>query len=998
MVRSGWSMNETGSVELALDELGSGAHVVALASGRGELSIAFEGIAAALGDQRRLLVMVDEGQSAGGMGWRDHGASTHPWTDSARTPAGLSALIRREADRAQSAGQDTLWAFLDLSWVADAGTKIRREITAALTRCANASACTVFSAYDRNRLSLEAQLDALGAHPYAMVGGRLGENIYCTSPHTQEDAAELVEERLERLRHHWGTAADLRRHTFVLDHISDAVIVTGLDLRIQDWNRGAERIYGWPASQVIGQGLRGLLETEMDESTGHAMSDLINDGVWRGHVSQKRMDGSRVRISASVVSVRDEAGAPSALVAVNREMTPQLESAERLARVLATISDGFISMDRNLVVTDFNPASEALLGRPKAEVLGRPLFEAFPEARGSVFEARYREANETRQALSFETYFGVPPYTNWYDVRVYPTPDGLSVFFQVTTERKEAQEELAWAAARNKAELELSRALLSLSTLEEVSSLVLEHSLRLTESTLGFVGYIDRATGALHCPTMTMDVWPTSEISQKSYVFNEFGGLWGWALDNRQSILCNDPRSDPRAAGVPDGHVPIQRFVAAPAFVGDQLLGIVALANADRDYHRRDLEVVERLAGTYGLAVHRARVEQERRLLDDRIRETQRLESLGLLAGGIAHDFNNLLVGILGNAGLALLDLAPTSPAREMVADIETAAQRASELSRQLLAYSGKGRFVVESFDLSELVREMVHLLRASVPRSAVIKLDRQLGAPVVNADVAQIRQVVMNLITNAADAVGSKGGVITITTGATFCDRAYLERTLLAQDLEEGDYAFLEVSDNGSGMDAATRGRIFDPFFTTKTRGRGLGLAAVMGIVRGHKGALRVYSEVGRGTTFKMLLPRTDDTDRRMGDGSREIRELSGRGLVLVVDDEAWVRDVAKRSLERFGFEVLVANDGHVAVEIFRERGEEIAAVLLDMMMPTMSGVETFRELRRIRSDVRVILSSGYNEQDAITQFTGRGLAGFIQKPYRPTDLVAKIRRAIMP
>ncbi len=386
--------------------------------------------------------------------------------------------------------------------------------------------------------------------------------------------------------------------------------------------------------------------------------------------------------------------------------------------------------------------------------------------------------------------------------------------------------------------------------------------------------------------------------------------------------------------------------------------------------------------------------EETRRKFEEKLRETQKLESLGLLAGGIAHDFNNLLVGILGNAGLALEELSATSPAREAVVDIETAARRAADLARQLLAYSGRGRFLVEPVDLVELVEEMVHLLHASIPKNVIIKLDFVYRPAVIKADIVQIRQVVMNLVTNAAEAIGTRSGVITIATGAMNCDRAYLLKTFGAEDLDPGDYVYLEVSDTGCGMDEATMGRIFDPFFSTKFAGRGLGLAATLGIIRGHNGAIRVYSEPGRGTTFKLLFP-ASDASLGIKTPARG-RDSSVTGTVLVVDDEEWVRAVARRVLERAGFRVITATDGLEGVRTYRENGSDVDLVLLDMTMPHLNGEETFRELRRIQPDVRVILSSGYNEQEAVGRFAGRGLAGFIQKPYSPSELVELIRRVL--
>jgi PAS domain S-box-containing protein len=391
--------------------------------------------------------------------------------------------------------------------------------------------------------------------------------------------------------------------------------------------------------------------------------------------------------------------------------------------------------------------------------------------------------------------------------------------------------------------------------------------------------------------------------------------------------------------------------------------------------------------------------EAERRRLDQQMQQTQKLESLGILAGGIAHDFNNLLVAILGNAGLALIELPPESPARQTVQAIETAAQRAADLTRQMLAYSGKGKFVVEHLNLSRVVEEMAHLLEVSVSKRAVLKYHFAPNLPPIEADATQVRQVIMNLITNASDAIGERSGVISISTGMQYADRAYLAESYLDADLPEGDYVYIEVADTGEGMDEETRARIFDPFFTTKFTGRGLGLAAVLGIVRGHRAAIKLYSESGRGTTFKVLFPAASATAPlpapETAAAPPPVPPDGPRGTVLVVDDDETVRTVTRRMLEREGFGVILAADGAQAIETYRTT-PGIALVIMDMTMPRMDGEECFRGLRHLDPHVRVLLTSGYNEQDATERFVGKGLAGFIQKPYRPSELLAKVEAAL--
>ncbi|HZQ10699.1 MAG TPA: PAS domain-containing protein, partial [Anaerolineae bacterium] len=383
--------------------------------------------------------------------------------------------------------------------------------------------------------------------------------------------------------------------------------------------------------------------------------------------------------------------------------------------------------------------------------------------------------------------------------------------------------------------------------------------------------------------------------------------------------------------------------------------------------------------------------EERQRAFERKLQETQKLESLGVLAGGIAHDFNNLLVSILGNVGLVLVDLESDSPVREPVEQIKIAAQRAADLTRQMLAYSGKGRFVMQRINLNSVITEITQLLQVSISKNASLKFNLAPNLPPIEGDVTQIRQVLMNLIVNASDAIGDKQGIISLTTGTVQADHDYLAGSFMAPDLPEGQYAYVQVTDDGSGMDKETQQKIFDPFFTTKFTGRGLGLAAVLGIVRGHNGAIKVYSEPGQGSVFRVLLP-VKDVPHEAEKPLSETLKPKGNGTVLVIDDEEVVRNVTKRMLSRVGYTPLLAEDGPSGIEIYKHNKESIVCVMLDMTMPRMSGEETLARLKEINPDVRVLLMSGYSEQEASNRFNGKGVSGFMQKPYTPQDLQEKL------
>ncbi len=394
------------------------------------------------------------------------------------------------------------------------------------------------------------------------------------------------------------------------------------------------------------------------------------------------------------------------------------------------------------------------------------------------------------------------------------------------------------------------------------------------------------------------------------------------------------------------------------------------------------------------------RGEEERRQLEAQVQHGQKLESLGILAGGIAHDFNNLLVGILGHAGMALQEMPADSPLLSRIQEIQTAAQRAAELVNQLLAYSGKGQFVVRPCDLSEIAGEMTTLLRTAL---GGVEMDLRLrrDVPPVEGDPAQVRQVIMNLITNAADAIGARSGRIVLTTGSMHADAAYLADTRIGGDAAPGEFVYVDVQDNGCGMNQETVDRIFDPFFTTKFTGRGLGLAAVLGIVRRHHGAIKITTAPGCGTTFRVLLPACKEAATTVAAppvaapaAPAPAARQSAR--VLIVDDEQPVLRVASEMLKRAGFAVDTALGGEQAVALATEPGRQFDIVLLDMTMPKMNGAETFTRLRQLNPALRVVLMSGYASEEAVSRFGLEGLTGFVQKPFMPASLVKSIVDAL--
>jgi PAS domain S-box-containing protein len=440
----------------------------------------------------------------------------------------------------------------------------------------------------------------------------------------------------------------------------------------------------------------------------------------------------------------------------------------------------------------------------------------------------------------------------------------------------------------------------------------------------------------------------------------------GWLATNRRAFGGEVVQEE--VERVTDGQRIVEYKTVAPIRDGDRIRGVLGVT----------IDITDRVRA------------------EEALRQAQKTESLGVLAGGIAHDFNNLLVAMLGQASLALAQLPPESPARSPIEKAVKAAERGADLARQMLAYSGRGQFERRPIQLNILIHENLHLFEVAVPKNVQLRMELAETLPPIEGDIGQMQQVVMNLIINAAEAIGERPGTVRVITGVEDV-RAGDDRLwrYTDQPLAPGRYVTLEVRDNGSGMDAETLSKIFDPFFTTKFTGRGLGLAAVLGIVRGHKGGLLVDSAPGRGTAFKLFFPAgSSEAIQPLPPDAAPRAYAPASGLILVIDDEQPVREAVTDILELDGLQVITAPGGAAGLALYQERQADVRLVLLDLSMPGMGGEETFRRLRAINPDVRVLLSSGYSQAEATRQFVGQGLAGFIQKPYDAGTLVRTIRQ----
>jgi len=420
-------------------------------------------------------------------------------------------------------------------------------------------------------------------------------------------------------------------------------------------------------------------------------------------------------------------------------------------------------------------------------------------------------------------------------------------------------------------------------------------------------------------------------------------------------------------------------------------------AQLQRSHDRLEERVEERTAQLNAALASLEEEIAERRRLEDHMLEAQKLESLGVLAGGIAHDFNNLLAVILGNGALALGEAQPGTRLAKQLGRIRSAAKHAEALTSQMLTYSGKASVSLKPLDLSELIEGMSELLAASISKKARLETVLEAGHTLVEGDPTQLSQVVINLVTNASEALGEHRGRVGVRTGLMRADAAYLADTLGSRGLAAGDYVYLEVSDSGEGIDEETRKRIFEPFFSTKFAGRGLGLASVLGIVRGHGGAIKLLTEPGRGTRFRVLLPAPDRRVRPAPSVDPLPRAEARGGTILVVDDAEAVLELAREYLLRAGFDVLTAGGGKQALEILSDDADgRIEAAVLDLAMPDLDGRDTLREMRRLRPDLPVVLVSGFSEDAGTGHLAAGANIGFVRKPYEPEGLIEAVRRSL--
>jgi PAS domain S-box-containing protein len=761
----------------------------------------------------------------------------------------------------------------------------------------------------------------------------------------------------------------LRRKAELVDLSHDAVVTADSSRRITGWNAGAVEMYGWTESEALGHVIHDLLQTSHSTSTAEIDEALHRQGRWDGELNHIARDGRRLIVDSRQVLVRDEKDRPADFLEINRDVTARKHAEEELRRTgeqcrLALESANMGSWDLHVSsgLVSRDERARMLLGIPAAEM------ETFRGTLDTIHaDDRSRVADVVQGALD-------PASRGSLDVEFRVVwPDGS----------------VHWVFSKGTASFEGEGAA--------------RHAVRLT-GTIQDITARRRADEAL---------WEVSEqrrlaleaanLGAWDYRFDTGDVFWDERCRNMWGVTAD-------LAYAYDGA--ISRIHPDDRAATDEAVK-QALAGANGGAYHREFRVVWPDGSVHWVSSH-GRVSfaddpesrravrfvgvnmdiTERRQAEERLRQAQKLESIGLLAGGVAHDFNNILTVIMGNASAALAEC----PSCEYCRSIVSASERAAYLTQQLLAYAGKGQTALKIVDLTERVSLATSLLSASVPKRVTLRFNLAKNLPYLEADPSQIDQILMNLAINSGESIPARSdGLIEITTSSCEVTPEVARQHSREYEVAAGAYVCLEVRDNGAGMDQATIPRVFDPFFTTKFTGRGLGLAAVHGIVRANKGFIDVHSSPAAGATFRVFLPASAKTRSKVpAPGSPPPRQHRGSATVLVVDDEEMVRNLACMALRRRGYEVLEATDGKDALQLLASSPSRPSVVLLDLAMPVMGGDELAPILEEKYPGLKIVISSGYPEEDARKDFRQGSIAGFLQKPYTPLTLTEKIEVAL--
>ena len=797
--------------------------------------------------------------------------------------------------------------------------------------------------------------------------------------------------------------ASLKFNESLLDGTPYPVVVIDRDTSIQYVNEAFEKLTGFCSAEVAGTKAPypWWVEDEM-EKTLREFSQALTNGANKVEVVFRKKNGELFRVEITSTPIFN--GSPDSYYISNwvditerdRAETALRESEELFRTVFAqaavgvaqVLPDGRFEKINSRFCEIVGYARDELLGMTFADIthpddlhLDRENIELVLSGKIDSFEIEKRYIRKD----------GGIVWVRLYSNCVRDETDGVKYAVAAVadvTRQKRNEETMLRQQRAISTNNRIAKVFLSSSS-ENMYADVLEVVLDALKSRYGLFGYIDEE-GDLVCPSMTRNVWDECRIENKSIVFpkSSWGGLWGRSLMERKTLCAN------HGLVLPEGHVPMENALVAPVVHHGELIGQFAVADKDGGYNLYDQYLLESVASQTAPILHahleQTRQEKERAKLEKRLRIAQKMESIGNLAGGIAHDFNNILYPIIGLSELLSEDLDPDSPEYENALEILNAGKRGGELVKQILAFSRRSEHKMLPVRIQKVLEEVLKLVRSTIPSDIEIAGDIQSDCGLVLADPTQLHQIAMNLITNAYHAVEGHGGRISVVLRETAWHDGYPD----GNDAEPKPCARLTVSDTGCGIDKSALDKIFEPYFTTKEQGKGtgLGLAVVYGIVKEHRGDIKVYSEKGVGTTFHVYLPLME-TDTASSAEKQAPACPPGSERILLVDDEGPIARLETQILKRLGYQVTCTSDSLDAMERFKAAPDSYDLVFTDMTMPNMTGDRLAREMLAIRPDIPVIICTGFSERINRVKAESIGVKRLLMKPVAASTLAQEIR-----
>ncbi len=814
----------------------------------------------------------------------------------------------------------------------------------------------------------------------------------------------------ERKREERAIRDSAEKYRSILQTATDGFWITDSQGAFLEVNDAYVQMSGYSKEELLTMNIADIEASENPAQVAGHLRMGIERGFERFESTHRRKNNSLIQVEVNFRYLSVEGGI---FVVFLKDITERKlaeaalrESETKFRSMFEQAPLSYQSLDEQGNFTEVNQTWLHTMGYSREEVIGKnfseflmpewkehfkqnfPRFKAVGEVLGVEFEMVKKDGSSI--IVSFHGKIGRDKKGNFERTHC--------VFRDISLE-KTAEEALKRESELNKAAADISKVLLAeIYDFTKVSELTLNYAKELTGSAHGFVSSIDKTTLENVGHTLTDMFGKQCRMKDQRIAFpigpdGKYDALWGHVLNTRKAFYTNQPVKHPSAKGLPQGHIPLGNFLAVPVLIDNHLAGMVALANSNRDYSHKDIEIIERLSDIFAFALHRNRYEMDKTSMEKQLQQMQKLEAIGTLAGGIAHDFNNILFPIVGMSEMLLEDLPPGSPQYENADEILRAGKRGSDLVKQILAFSRQTEHKIIPLRIQSILKEVIKLTRSSIPSDIQIRKRIQADCELVLADPTQLHQIAMNLLTNAFHAVENQGGEIEVQLAETEIG----EDDFLSKTLSPGRYARMTVSDTGTGIEPAMLDKIFEPYFTTKAQGKGtgLGLAVVHGIVKEFRGDIEVISTVGEGTTFHIYLPLLR-RDEAIPDSNRDNYSELGSGHILLVDDERVIVQLEKQMLERLGYDVTTRLNSAEALEAFRARPAEYDLVITDMTMPDMTGDQLSRELMSIRPDLPIIICTGFSERIDHEKAKAIGIKGFLLKPVVKSEMARMVRMAL--